>query len=62
MTSKIGTILYMAPELFLSNQYGTGVDVFSFGLSMWVILKGTGEEPYADYLVFEIPNAIIGRT
>jgi len=62
MTSKIGTILYMAPEILTTGTYGSPIDVFSFGMSMWVTAVGTGEEPYSDYSTFTIADAIIGNT
>ncbi|EFC47641.1 predicted protein [Naegleria gruberi] len=40
MTSNVGTLLYMAPELLSDNHKGksTKVDVYSFGVIMWELL------------------------
>lgn len=38
MTRGVGTILWMAPELFAGNcKYGPEIDVYSFGMIMWEI-------------------------
>jgi serine/threonine protein kinase len=42
-------VLFKAPEIARkagSVSYGKAVDVFSFGMTMWTIAKGNGEEPY----------------
>jgi serine/threonine protein kinase len=48
MTSRKGTPLYMAPELFLDEHvhYSNKVDVFSFGVLLYEIV--TGEKPFQD--------------
>lgn len=60
-TSRIGTILYMAPELMTNDKiiYGTEVDVYSFGVTMWVIATNTGEEPYAEVGNFVICDYVM---
>eukprot|EP01097_Dermamoeba_algensis_P003207 TRINITY_DN2285_c0_g1_i3.p1 TRINITY_DN2285_c0_g1~~TRINITY_DN2285_c0_g1_i3.p1 ORF type:complete len:147 (+),score=28.89 TRINITY_DN2285_c0_g1_i3:125-565(+) len=35
MTTKVGTPLYMAPELIRGEQYTESVDVYSFGIILW---------------------------
>ena len=48
MTRDAGTLLYMAPEVFASNQgYGTSADCYSFGLLL--IELWTGENPFAPH-------------
>lgn len=47
LTSKIGTPLYMAPELFNDEEnYGTAVDVYAFGMIAFEIV--TGNVPYSE--------------
>jgi len=60
-TSGIGTILYMAPELMAKGKiiYGTEVDVYSFGVTMWVIANNTGEDPYAEVGNFVICDHVM---
>lgn len=41
MTGLVGTLLYMAPEVALSKDYGISSDVFSFGIILWEILTCT---------------------
>lgn len=38
-TGKVGSIVYMAPEVFLGKQYNEKVDVFSFGVMMYELLS-----------------------
>eukprot|EP00210_Caulerpa_lentillifera_P004195 g4001.t1 len=38
-TGKVGSIVYMAPEVFLGKQYNEKVDVFSFGVIMYELLS-----------------------
>lgn len=40
-TMMRGTILYMAPEVYLNTFYGKPVDVYSFGLVMYEIMTNT---------------------
>jgi serine/threonine protein kinase len=51
MTGKIGTPLYMAPELFEEKPYDSKVDVYAFGMLTYEILSG--ETPFPN-----IPNPI----
>ena len=46
MTQAVGTPLWMAPEVVLSNSYGPPCDVFSFAIIMSEIL--TEKRPYYD--------------
>ncbi|KAL9644322.1 hypothetical protein ABK040_005783 [Willaertia magna] len=38
--SKVGTLLYMAPELFDDTRYGLKVDIFSLGVILYQIMSG----------------------
>ena len=41
MTGRVGTVPYMAPELFMVNvHYCRKVDVFAFGMILWELLVG----------------------
>ena len=40
MTGNTGTLRYMAPEVALGEYYNQSVDVYSFGIITWQILKG----------------------
>lgn len=40
MTGNTGTLRYMAPEVALGEQYNQSVDVYSFGIITWQVLKG----------------------
>eukprot|EP00045_Choanoeca_perplexa_P018303 m.286233 g.286233 ORF g.286233 m.286233 type:complete len:1184 (+) comp17778_c0_seq16:3812-7363(+) len=48
MTTLIGTIPYMAPEVVNSSNYTTAVDVFSYGVVLWE-LYSEGLEPYHEF-------------
>lgn len=45
-TQKLGTPLYMAPELFQNAPYDGRVDVYAFGMIMFEVV--TGVSPFAD--------------
>jgi hypothetical protein len=40
MTGNTGTLRYMAPEVALGKEYNKSVDVYSFGIIIWQVLKG----------------------
>jgi serine/threonine protein kinase len=40
MTGNTGTLRYMAPEVAIGKPYNSTVDVYSFGVIVWQILKG----------------------
>lgn len=40
MTGNTGTLRYMAPEVAVGKSYNSTVDVYSFGIIVWQILKG----------------------
>tara|TARA_B100000902_G_C26548574_1_gene546017 strand:- start:27 stop:452 length:426 start_codon:yes stop_codon:yes gene_type:complete len=47
LTGGTGTVRYMAPEVFLKQDYGLNVDVYSLGLIMYFVY--TGKTPFTDY-------------
>ena len=51
MTGQVGTPLYMAPELYESDDdnYGPGVDVYAFSILQYEIV--TGQEPFSEKLI-----------
>jgi serine/threonine protein kinase len=56
LTGETGSYRYMAPEVFLRENYNTKVDVFSFGMILYEMFEGekpfAGEDAYeAAYLV-----------
>jgi serine/threonine protein kinase len=63
-TGQVGTLPYMAPELQKKGRttYSKEVDVYSFGLTMWAVAKGTGEDPFNDVPEYEIgPRVAQGK-
>jgi len=40
MTGNTGTLRYMAPEVALGKSYNHSIDVYSFGIILWQIIKG----------------------
>lgn len=44
MSHQCGTLIYMAPEVALNQDYSKSVDVWAIGIIMYVILRG-GEHP-----------------
>jgi len=49
MTSKTGTVRYMAPEVLLGKKYTCSVDVYSFGMIMSYMFSG--QKPFYGYTV-----------
>ena len=45
LTGETGSYRYMAPEVFLRENYNTKVDVFSFGMILYEMFEG--EKPFA---------------
>ena len=50
LTGETGSYRYMAPEVFLRENYNTKVDVFSFAMILYEMFEGkppfAGEDPY----------------
>ena len=59
MTGRVGTVPYMAPELFMVNvHYCEMVDVFAFGIILWELL--VGERVWKDEkLVSQIARKVV---
>jgi serine/threonine-protein kinase ULK/ATG1 len=45
-TAALGTPLYMAPEVLEHQPYSAKIDVYSFGVMLWVLY--TRREPYTE--------------
>lgn len=45
ITNKVGTLIYMAPELFAKRKYDHLVDSYSSGLIMYILISG-GKHPF----------------
>ena len=50
LTERVGTCLWMAPEVIKTQKYTTKADVYSYGIIMWEVC--TREIPY-DYCSYE---------
>jgi serine/threonine protein kinase len=46
LTGNTGTLRYMAPEVALGRQYNSSVDVYSFGVIVWQVLRS--KVPFRD--------------
>ncbi len=46
-TAALGTPIYMAPEILEHKSYSVKVDVYSFGIMLWVMY--TRREPYTEF-------------
>ena len=58
MTLNLGTVFWMAPEVFSGDgTYTKSVDVFSFGVLLWEIV--TRETPYNDLPSWSVPDKVI---
>jgi len=56
MTSTIGTLTWMAPEIFNNQMYTEKADVYSYAIVLWEIM--TRQMPFADLPSFNIPVAV----
>ncbi len=45
LTARVGTIIYMAPEVFATSDYTTKCDVFSYAITLCEMF--TRQKPYA---------------
>lgn len=57
MTGNVGTVSWIAPEVFEKQPYDEKADVYSFGIVMWELY--TKQTPFQDLNTFEIPMAVI---
>lgn len=59
MTKKIGTPIWMAPELIRGEDYNEKVDVYAYGVILWEM--ATGKLPYADMDSIQIAVAVSSK-
>eukprot|EP01102_Stenamoeba_stenopodia_P014004 TRINITY_DN4615_c0_g1_i2.p1 TRINITY_DN4615_c0_g1~~TRINITY_DN4615_c0_g1_i2.p1 ORF type:complete len:670 (-),score=136.64 TRINITY_DN4615_c0_g1_i2:3-2012(-) len=52
MTSIVGTVPYMAPEVLQSTTYTQAIDVYSFGILLWEMV--TREVPYDNMFLIDV--------
>uniref|UniRef100_A0A6B2KWY3 Protein kinase domain-containing protein n=1 Tax=Arcella intermedia TaxID=1963864 RepID=A0A6B2KWY3_9EUKA len=57
MTGNIGTVAWIAPEIFQQKKYTEKADIYSFGIVMWEII--TRQTPFGNLSSFGIPVAVI---
>lgn len=60
MTGNVGTVTYIAPEIFGSQAYSEKGDVYSFAIVLWEIVHRA--TPFAKLAPFAIPNAVLAGT
>lgn len=53
MTSNIGTVAWIAPEVFSKKAYTEKADVYSYGVILWELI--TRKMPFGDVEAFSIP-------
>jgi serine/threonine protein kinase len=56
MTGNVGTVSWIAPEVFDNQPYDSKADIYSFGIIMWELY--TKQTPFADVNAFEIPRVV----
>lgn len=57
MTANIGTVSWIAPEVFEKQPYDAKADVYSFGIVLWELF--TKKVPFENIDTFDIPIAVI---
>lgn len=57
MTGNVGTVSWIAPEVFGQRKYTEKADVYSFGIVLWELY--TRKVPFTDIHSFSIPVAVI---
>mmetsp|Transcript_17222 Transcript_17222/g.29764 ORF Transcript_17222/g.29764 Transcript_17222/m.29764 type:complete len:401 (+) Transcript_17222:64-1266(+) len=61
LTDRVGTPVFMAPELLLNRPYTEKVDIYSFGLCLWEMI--TGLNPYTEAKSLEgLTNIVVSGT
>ncbi|KAH3765023.1 Hop-interacting protein [Pelomyxa schiedti] len=56
MSANIGTVQYMAPELFDNEKYTQKADVYAYAIVLWEMM--TREEPFAGKPSWSLPNMV----
>ena len=51
MTGETGSYRFMAPEVFRHEHYTETVDVYSYGMILYYLLKGTPPWPYDNGII-----------
>ena len=59
MTTERGTPQWMAPEMFVAQNYNAKVDIYSLGIVLWEI--GTGQRPFANISPWLVPSIVLER-
>lgn len=57
MTGNVGTVSWIAPEIFEQRKYSEKADIYSFGIVLWELF--TRKVPFTDIHSFSIPVAVI---
>jgi hypothetical protein len=60
LTGNIGTVGWIAPEIFQNKQYTEKCDVYSFGIIMYELISQT--LPFKDVPSFKIPTMVVKGT
>lgn len=53
MTSNVGTVSWIAPEIFAKKNYTEKADVYSYGIILWELF--TRKMPFGDIEAFSVP-------
>jgi len=56
MTANVGTPIWMAPEVFTSQDYSQKADIYSFGMVLFEVI--TGKLPFENISSYELPSLI----
>ncbi|KAH3757595.1 Serine/threonine-protein kinase STY46 [Pelomyxa schiedti] len=56
LTANLGTVQYMAPELFENKGYTEKIDIYALGILMWEM--SARQQPYIDKPSWAIPVAV----
>jgi len=57
MTGNVGTVAWVAPEIFEQKKYNEKADVYSFGIILWELMSES--VPFSNISSFSIPIAVI---
>jgi serine/threonine protein kinase len=57
MTGNVGTVAWIAPEVFQNKKYGEKCDVYSFGVILYELL--THSIPFREIPAFRIPGVVV---
>lgn len=54
--ARVGSLIYMAPEVMTSDTYDAAADIYSYGIVLWQLF--TEMEPYQELSTFQIYSAV----